>query len=679
MNNYLKIHLFIYIFFLCLILSCVTQKELKNADINYDPANFVRDGIQYCKDKGTFGGRWHDFYERGLSCMEGEFYSEALNSFDKALNKRSDRLEDQRMARKYGTRFIDYFPHREKGIIHYLMGKFDLAKMELERSLAHEYSDKAQRYLDKVRSQIMKINNEKLIVPDLVITFNGVYPVNGSYQTNDKTVLIEGIASSTQYISEIRMNHEKVFFQKTDTNVHFKRNLSLQQGTHQIRIKARSLSGAEKIETVTVHIDREGPRIVLTSFDKNGQIAGYVHDDSGLLSLSLDQKAIPIHQKNHVEFSFAMQINNKESKLVATDQLGNSSMLIIDQMLLKAFTQFLISQNDNTALDSEMPLSAQVHQKNKPIIYLYGWKDISNVYTDAVKLEGVVISKNQLKSLYINDKIVDGKSEKIFSFCETILLKKDKNKIHITAIDHNMNTVEKSLMITREVPEMNKIVHRCTLHMMPININSLYEQERSLWARLISFRQAIFNSKEMIQDPLANNFQEYLMNEFIEHQRFRLVIKGDPSSVFNADFLIQGYIVKTRLGVEVVIHFVSAQTREVLCVKDAYIENQDLQLLAERITHIIHQEFPMVKGKVSQIFEQGVHVVADDDGLVKMKWPVLFFRIKETVRNPVTGAFLGNKFSLVGKGIVLEVQKDQFVVSSDKWNEVLLNDCVVTK
>ena len=123
-----------------------------------------------------------------------------------------------------------------------------------------------------------------------------------------------------------------------------------------------------------------------------------------------------------------MQINNKESKLFATDQLGNSSMLIIDQMLLKAFTQFLISQNDNTALDSAMPLSAQVHQKNKPIIYLYGWKDISNVYTDAVKLEGVVISKNQLKSLYINDKIVDGKSEKIFSFCETILLKRIKIK-----------------------------------------------------------------------------------------------------------------------------------------------------------------------------------------------------------------------------------------------------------
>jgi hypothetical protein len=34
---------------------------------------------------------------------------------------------------------------------------------------------------------------------------------------------------------------------------------------------------------------------------------------------------------------------------------------------------------------------------------------------------------------------------------------------------------------------------------------------------------------------------------------------------------------------------------------------------------------------------------------------------------------------LSGKGIVLEVQKDQFVVSSDKWNQVLLNDCVVTK
>ncbi|ETR65246.1 MAG: hypothetical protein OMM_06100 [Candidatus Magnetoglobus multicellularis str. Araruama] len=143
---------------------------------------------------------------------------------------------------------------------------------------------------------------------------------------------------------------------------------------------------------------------MITSLDQKGQVTGYIHDDSGLLSLSMDHKTVQIDPKKHFEFSFEVKINDKESKLIATDQLGNSSILIIDQMIQKAFTQLLISQNNQNTLDSDVSVSSQIYKKNKSIIFLYGWKDKTIVYTDAVKIEGVVFSPNQLHALYINEK-----------------------------------------------------------------------------------------------------------------------------------------------------------------------------------------------------------------------------------------------------------------------------------
>jgi len=481
------------------------------------------------------------------------------------------------------------------------------------------------------------------------------------------------------YISEIRINNENVFFQKTDINIHFKHQLVLQQGSHQINITAKNLAGAEKVETLTVQINRNGPNIVITSFDQNGQVTGYIYDDSGLLSLSMDQKTVQLHKIKHDKFSFSVKINNKESKLIATDQLGNSSILIIDQMIQKAFTQLLISQNDQNNVDSDIPVSAQVFQKNKTIIFVYGWKERNRVYTDVVKIEGVVFSPNQLHALYINDKKIDKKSEKLFSFCETILLKKGENTIHITAADCHMNQVKKSLKITRETPEINKIAHRCSLYVMPINEDSLYDQENHLWDKVVSlFRSSIHSKKKLsINRQLAIDFYDQLIGKFNDHQRFRMVDKTNESDAIDTDFLIEGYIVKRKVGVEAVIHFISAKTR---VTYDAFIEkNDDIQSLAERISSIIHQEFPVVKGKVVQINKSNYSVIPDSYRQLKLNWSILIFRTIETLENPVTGEFWGTDDRLIDKGEIIEIREGQFLITSEKSIQIYINDIVITQ
>ncbi len=89
-------------------------------------------GKQYGTVKGTFRDRWWNYYERGLSFAEGAFYIEAIDDFRKAASRE---IRDQRTARTYGMHFIDYFPHREMGIAHYLLGDLEAARKELALSL----------------------------------------------------------------------------------------------------------------------------------------------------------------------------------------------------------------------------------------------------------------------------------------------------------------------------------------------------------------------------------------------------------------------------------------------------------------------------------------------------------------------------------------------------------------
>lgn len=102
----------------------------------------VRDGKAYCLIKRTtFKGRWWHYYERALSCAEGAFWERAERDFREAIHIRE---KDERRARTYGMHFLDYFPHRELGILYYQTGRTREAHAELELSLGQFPSDKAR-------------------------------------------------------------------------------------------------------------------------------------------------------------------------------------------------------------------------------------------------------------------------------------------------------------------------------------------------------------------------------------------------------------------------------------------------------------------------------------------------------------------------------------------------------
>ncbi len=96
--------------------------------------------------------KFYNYYSAGLEYMERQDWLRAISEFKSAA---SLEFEEVQRKRTYGTRFIEYYPHREIGIAHYMLGELDQAKKELELSIAYRSSDRAEEYLKKITGGIL--------------------------------------------------------------------------------------------------------------------------------------------------------------------------------------------------------------------------------------------------------------------------------------------------------------------------------------------------------------------------------------------------------------------------------------------------------------------------------------------------------------------------------------------
>jgi TolB-like protein len=92
---------------------------------------------------------WYKAYSNGLEAMERGDWNAAINSFNAALAHKN---KDTGKIRAYGAVFIQYFPHRERGICHYYLGDAEKSRADLTLSLQQSSSLRAREYLNKINS-----------------------------------------------------------------------------------------------------------------------------------------------------------------------------------------------------------------------------------------------------------------------------------------------------------------------------------------------------------------------------------------------------------------------------------------------------------------------------------------------------------------------------------------------
>ncbi len=92
--------------------------------------------------------KFYNYYKEGLRYLEEKDWQRAITELRSAA---SLEFEDSDQKRIYGTRFIEYFPHREMGRAYYHLGEVENARKELELSFAYEEDDETRRLMEMVR------------------------------------------------------------------------------------------------------------------------------------------------------------------------------------------------------------------------------------------------------------------------------------------------------------------------------------------------------------------------------------------------------------------------------------------------------------------------------------------------------------------------------------------------
>jgi TolB-like protein len=571
--------------------------------------------------------------------------------------------------------FVDYFPHRELGIVLYQLGDLQEAKRELELSLNQFPSAKARFYLDRVRKALIEQKTREITAPKLTLDFE-----TDEIWTRQDPVVLSGLAEDEQYIAIIKIRGVPLFLEGSEKRVHFKEPLMLSQGRHLVEIEAQNLLGKTVRRQVVIRVDREGPLITIDelSFDETAAgrkivISGFLYDEAMVSDLVINGLEIPIRKGIEVNFSKRLAAETGKLELVARDRLGNQTSARITFLSRKSATQNPHSEIRNLQSKIRNPLllaCADLDACNRliaglfgssdtrpPSIMFKGWTDSQTVYLEKAYIEGQVGDESKIESLTINQiPILRRKGQSIF-FSHLAELQEGENSIAIEARDEAGNLAIKKISIVRRIPKALQLAERLSVSVNPFE-------------------------KKGILSEASLSFQDNLIDALVDQNRFRVVERDkldlilqeqklsrsnliDRSTALRlgrllaAQSIITGSIIETRTGIEIVARMIDTETSEIVATEDVYDEAKDLQVLrslADGMAIKFHREFPLLGGLVIQC--KGKQVFTDlGQGEVKLQRRLIVYR-EETLQHPVTGKVLGADNEILGRARINQVMPE---------------------
>jgi hypothetical protein len=674
------------------------------ADASKKQSVCVKDGVEYGKVKGAFRNNWWNYQERGMSYADGECFEAALPDIEEAIKQRDKLVPkkqlvqghacDQRRARTYGMHFVDYFGHRERGVVLFRTGLIDEAEKELEYSLSCTESSKAQYFLDKVRETRLRQTQADKLAPTLEIT---------SFQekayTNQLEVTIAGTARDDQFVKEILINGSPVLIPLADKEITFSQKLELSAGPNQVEIVVRDLLGKSVSKTLSIHVDRAGPQLSLEDIRRLSmadyiEVRGLVSDVTGIKEFTLNQSPVTVRSGSG-EFVAQVKLGGKDKiEFKATDSAGNTTAgtihlgprpkgAAISRPVKYAALGYpgVYSPLSDPAFDPEFDIPfgtdswleersrvaendlwwniwdtyAAMRDDEPPVIKLKDLIAEQTVYFNQIYLEGNVSDMNPITQLTINNKpIVKGERKNIF-FNFIFKLRPGKNLIRIQAMDSKGNVAEKTIRVMRIVPKVHQINSRMSMSMLPF-----YQEEQF---------------KEI--GPVA---YENLLTAIVDQERFSMVDRSRIEAVLNemrlsaegltdqtttikvgkltaAEGIIMGLVRETPSSIEVYARLVDVESSEILMEKDAFHEDKslsNLQFLMQGLALKLKNGFPILEGQILSQQGDSFTINLGSNHLIKPGMRVIVFK-EEKMIQPETGMVLGIETEQLAEAKVVEV------------------------
>ena len=629
---------------------------------------FVKNGKEYGRIPGSWRNRWWNYYQRGNSYAEGEFWSEAIADFQAAIHQRP---KDQWQARTYGMHFIDYFPHRELGIVLFHQKRFADAIRELEASLNTTVTAKAEFYLDQSRKALILSQTSDKRPPEILSRT----PDQG-LQTNKIAIRVSGSVRDDNFVKSVRINDKPIRIDLAAPEIEYDIEVSLRNGNNTITISAVDIVGNTSRLQRTVSVDRQGPVISIDEpsdgtsiLNRDIRLKGYVGDDTNLASILINGREIldqpsPEFILDHL---VALDPQTDRIKIEAADLLGNqtkaeiplsSSRISWDSSILLAGLQMILH-----ASSTKDPGKAQVRQDRiPPDIELKDWTEAQSVYLEETYLEGSASDDKRVDALIVNDNSILRRPGKKVYFNQIVELKEGKNPFHFKAQDNSGNLGTKSINIQRNIQEIRKIGSRMELMILPFERKGESGEVGILL-------------EETLHKALTKS------GRFKMKRKFGLSIgnlddtdaAAQAGKNMNVNYVLVGSIAETKSSedkdgpedkessMEIYAQIIDTKTSQILTVQNVYgvdIDREMLDILCRGLVIRLHDALPVSEGIVVGASGQIVFLDLGKESRIKEGMRCILFKEGEPLVHPVTGKSLGSPVIELGRAVILAVHEE---------------------
>jgi len=598
-----------------------------NACIKDTRTPCFKDGVKYGVKRGNFGYGFDDYYERGMSYLNGECLESAAKDFFKAIQIEN---KDQRKIRTHGFHYIEYFPHRELGITYFLMKDYKKARIELEQSINDISTAKAHYYLNQTRKQLLKDD----------------VPLPISIETSPSTILsradpliITGNVKCDHYVSEIFINETPYYFESFQQKIFFSKELSLSEGSHGITITAKSVNGSYTSQTLAIQIDRSAPVISLNKTDNDSLEIDLV-DEAGISSLKINEQIISIQKGKKVHYKHKINSLTQDLTIIAYDALNNKIVehIKIDSIVSHEFQSQLMAEN-STEIISDTDI-ALIKRPALLKIIIQEWQDFQSVYSDHICIKGKVEGRNPIISISINQQPINIAEGSTILFNRNCQLNYGKNKFIISAKDNKGNIIQISLSFDRIIKEIHKLKYRYTIKAFPFNCMKYNEPSflEKLIFNALNSTDSISYDHQYLQLLIINElvgkkrfrFQfDHKIKRLLEHFSFEQdqSFKTQNNSSYTMANLY-GRIVETRNGTEVTIKLIENKTSRVIEIFDAFVNINQTNQLAIILSDKLHKKFPLIDAPIASMSGNKYSVLFENNSwTARIDWPVIVYYI----------------------------------------------------
>ncbi len=576
---------------------------------------------------------WWNLFEHALLLSEERMYRKAEKVLQKAI-KGND--FDQWQSVINDTTNIDYFPHRELGIIHFQRQEYTKAIKELEYSLDSASSAKAIYYLNKARAAKIAKDEVDLSAPELFLETSTTKEVTRSF-----TKSVKGVARDDNYIASFQVQDQYFPLEPAIRSHVFTAELLLDEGENSISIRATDLGDNVAEKQLQIFCDRLGPLIEIMETEVRGNevvIRGTASDKGGLRSLIVNGRNWPIADV-HKRYNFKFAQPTGPFTVAARDRAGNVTQVTLQDNELVPDG---VNKKETAEDQNDLPPSSRPSPEDTvpPAIRLEGLVSEQKTFQESILFNVRISDSSDIHSIFVNTEPILHRTGKKVFFSLLKKLTVGDNKFHFIAFDQHGNKTDQKFTITRLVRKIDQPDSR-----MSISIRK-FDQQGNV-------------------EPPDPDVSGKLFSLLAEQKRFHIIdhitTSLSPLTQFSINAELTGTVKFYPGHVEIIARLSDPETSKIIASHDVFgkfVSPEDLDLLLMKLARKFNSDFPLTKGLVTDLKDKEVILdLGTKEGIIPYSWFTVY-RDTPPFKHPVTGVMVEPDPDILGILQINEVHED---------------------